>query len=156
MSAITPLIGPFLFYWIVLFVACFVVVEFGQNYFYDEPTPNTGWKVALGSAILAAIMTWSRPQYDTMFTGKLYQTVLLAVVAFGVFTLVFRFHPWHALPVSLVTMILISGMATMGIDSFSNRNRPPSTIVKNPAKPLRRAAGTPPAVVPPADARAKK
>ncbi|MDB5348868.1 MAG: hypothetical protein JWN86_115 [Planctomycetota bacterium] len=142
MSAVVALLGPFLIYWLILFVACLAVIEFGQSYLYDESTPSAGLKAALGSAIFAVILTWSRPEYHTMFTANLGKTVVLAVVAFAVFTLVFRFQPWHALPIGLITVLLVSGLGTMGIESFANRNRPLSATVKNPGKPIRHSTTT--------------
>ena len=44
-------VWPLLIYWLLLFVACYIVVEYGQNYLYDEPTPNVALKVALGSLV---------------------------------------------------------------------------------------------------------
>jgi hypothetical protein len=138
MSALLALVVPFLFYWLILFVACFAVVEFGQGYLYDETTPSAALKVAGGSAILAAMLTWTRTEFQTMFTGDLGQTVILAVVSFAVFTLAFRFQPWHALPIGVLTVLLVSGTATMGVQSFTNRNRPLESAVRPQAKPLRR------------------
>ena len=34
------LVWPFLIYWLVIFVACFVVVEIAQDQLYDEVTPR--------------------------------------------------------------------------------------------------------------------
>jgi hypothetical protein len=65
MSAI---VWPLLIYWLVLYVACYTACEVGQDQFYDEVTPNVGLKVAAGSLILAALATWIRPSFDTMFT----------------------------------------------------------------------------------------
>jgi hypothetical protein len=143
LSSTMALLPAFLFYWLILFVACFAVVEYGQTYFYDEATPGSGWRVTLGSALLAVYLTWFRPEYHTMFTLYLGYSVILAIAGFAIFTLIYRFNPWHALPLGVVTVLLFSGMATMGIESFGNRNRPPSTIVQNPSKPLRHATKTP-------------
>ena len=55
-----------------------------------------------------------RRSYDSMFTSNFAWTVLQGIVWFGVFTLIFQFHPWHALGLGLVTMVLVSGLATMG------------------------------------------
>jgi hypothetical protein len=152
MSAILALLPAFLFYWLIMFVACFAVVEYGQTYFYDEATPGSGWRVAIGSALLAIYLTWFRPEYHTMFTVYLGYSVVLAIVGFAIFTLLFRFNPWHGFPLGVATVLLVSGLATMGIDSFGNRNRPPSTIVQNPSKPLRHATKSP---APPAAAPGK-
>ena len=51
------IIWPLLIYWLVLFVACFVVVEFGQDQLYDEVTPHAGLKVAGGSLLIAILLT---------------------------------------------------------------------------------------------------
>src|SRR4051812_37565058 len=124
MSAILGIVGPFLFYWLILFVACFAVVEFGQTYLYDETTPSAALKATLGSALLALILTWTRTEFHTMLTAELGYTVVLAIMAFVVFALIFQFQPWHALPIGVITVLLISGTATMGVQSFSNRDRP--------------------------------
>ncbi len=54
---LTAYVWPFLIYFVILFVVCYIVVEYGQNYFYDEVTPAAAAKVALGALILAAILT---------------------------------------------------------------------------------------------------
>ena len=36
------LLWPFLIYWLVMFVACFVVIEIAQDQLYDEVTPHVG------------------------------------------------------------------------------------------------------------------
>lgn len=154
MSTFLSVLWPFLFYWLVLFAVCYAVVEFGQNYLYDETTPNAPLKVALGAAVLAAILTWTKTSYDTMLTRDFGKTVVLAIAAFVVFTLVFRFQPWHGLGVGIATILLLSGFATMGIDSFVNRNRPLSPTVRTPARPLRRPATTAP-IAPPPESAAK-
>ena len=143
MSAFLSLLVPFLFYWLMIFIACLAVVEFGQTYLYDEKTSGAGWKVAIGSVILAAFVTWSRPVYTTMLTSDLGKTVVLAVAAFGIFTLAFRFQPWHALPIGIFTVLLVSGIATMGVESFANRNRPVASSSRTPSVPLRRTTGNP-------------
>ena len=38
--------SPFLIYWLVLFVLCYIVVEIGQDQLYDEVHPDVGLKVA--------------------------------------------------------------------------------------------------------------
>ena len=138
MSAFLALLLPFLFYWLILFVVCYAVVEFGQTYLYDETTPSAALKVAVGSAILAIVMTWTRTEFLTMFTGDLGKTVVLGVVSFVVFTLAFRFQPWHALPIGLLSVLLISGTATMGVQSFTNRDRPLESAIRPVVKPIRR------------------
>ncbi len=131
-------LGAFGFYWLILFAVCFAVVEFGQNYLYDETTPSSGLKVAGGSALLAIILTWTRTEFQTMFTAELGKTVILAIASFVIFTLILRFQPWHSLPISLITILLISGTATMGVQSFANRNRPLESAARPQNKPIRR------------------
>jgi magnesium-transporting ATPase (P-type) len=122
-SAMATIIWPLLIYWLVLFVACFVVVELGQDQLYDEVTPRAGLKVAGGTLLIAALLTALRfkgfpASFESMFTANLAWTVLQGVVWFLVFMLIFQFHPWHALGLGIVTMLLVSGLATMGVDSL--------------------------------------
>jgi hypothetical protein len=131
-------IWPLLIYWLVIFVACFVVVEAGQDQLYDQVTPHAGLKVTGGSLLIALLLTWLKVRgqpasYDSMFTSNFAWTVLQGIVWFGVFTLIFQFHPWHALGLGLVTMVLVSGLATMGVESVL-------------AKPAQTAAATQPFV----------
>lgn len=139
LATTVAMLGAFGFYWLLLFVACFAVVEFGQNYLYDETTPSAGLKVAAGSAVIALVLTWARTEFQTMFTSDLGKTVVLGIVAFAVFTLILRFQPWHALPIGLLSVLLISGTATMGVQSFANRNRPIESAVRPQSKPIRRS-----------------
>src|SRR5262249_41129379 len=116
------IIGAFLIYWLVMFVACFVVVEVGHDQLYDEVTPHAGLKVAGGSFLIALLLTCLRANglpasYESMFTTSLHWTALQGIVWFGVFTLIFQFHPWHALGLGLATMLLVTGLATMGVES---------------------------------------
>jgi hypothetical protein len=119
----STIIWPFLIYWLVMFVACFVVVEVAQDQLYDEVTPRAGLKVASGSLLIALLLTWLKARgepvsYESMFTSNFAWTVLQGIVWFGVFTLIFQFHPWHALGLGLVTMVMVSGLATMGVESI--------------------------------------
>lgn len=138
---LTTIVLPLLVYWVILFVACYIVVDWGQNYLYDEATPAAGLKVAIGSLIFAAILTWARTRFDTMLTSDLPWTVLQAIVWFVVFTLVFRFQPVHAFAIGVVTFLLLSGTATLAISSLTGTN--PSGVPANrqPSKPLRRTLG---------------
>ncbi len=154
MTTILAYLVPFLFNWLIFFVVCYIVVEYGQTYFYDESTPNVLAKVALGSGLLALLMLWTKTSYDTMFTEQIAKTVVLAVVAFGVFTLIFRFQPWHGLGIGLATVLLMAGFATMAISSFADRNRVDAPSTRVPAKPLRRTTTTP--TILPAGAKAVK
>ena len=135
MSAI---VWPVLIYWLVFYVACYTACEVGQDQFYDEVTPHVGLKVAIGSLILAALATWIRPSFDTLFTANIAWTVLQAIVWCLVFIFVLEFHPWHALAISLVIMVLSSGLATMGVESLTktgpavppSRSRPSNMPVR--------------------------
>lgn len=138
-------------YWLVLFVACYVVVEIAQDQLYDEVTPHVGLKVAGGSLILASVLTAlyvskSSASFETMFTTNIVWTMLQGVVWFAVFTLIFQFHPWHALGLGLVTMLLVSGLATMGVNSLLT---PTPRVARTPAAavntPVRQSLSPPPA-----------
>jgi hypothetical protein len=134
----STLIWPFLIYWLVMFVACFVVVEVAQDQLYDQVTPRAGLKVAGGSLLIALLLTWLKTRgtpasYESMFTENIAWTVLQGIVWFGVFTLIFQFHPWHALGLGIITMVMVSGLATMGVESVL-------------AKPASNAAATRPFV----------
>lgn len=144
------IIWPLLIYWLAMFIACYIIVEFGQDFFYDEVTPRAGLKVGLGSLVMAGLLTWLRPSFDTMFTSDLPWTVLQGIVWFGVFTLIFQFHPQHALPIGIAALLLIPGVATMGVESIMT---PTPTLA--PARSLQRAPAVrrslAPSSVPPAN-----
>jgi len=139
-------VWPFLIYWLVLFVACFVVVEIGQDQLYDAVTPHAGLKVAAGSLLIAVLLTVLRAygvaaSFDLMFTTNIAWTLLQGVVWFIVFTLIFQFHPWHALGLGIVTMLLVSGLATMGVESVLKRPAPGSAAARSfvPNEPVRQS-----------------
>jgi hypothetical protein len=143
------IVVPFLIYWLVLFVACYTVCEVAQDQLYDEVTPKVGLKVAGGSAILAVLATWLRPSFETMFTNDIAWTLLQAVVWFAVFTLVFQFHPPHALGLSLVTMALVLGLATLGVDSLTKASPTLAPVKATPDNvPIRKSLSTPPPTSP--------
>jgi hypothetical protein len=128
-----------LIYWLVVFVGCYIVVEIAQDQLYDEVTPHVGLKVGAGSLLLALLLSYLRPAYDSMFTTSLASTVLQAIVWFVVFTLIFQFHPWHGLGLGTASMLLISGLATMGVDSILTPTpaivaRPGSAITSKPVR----------------------
>jgi hypothetical protein len=149
MSAI---IWPFLIYWMVFFVTCYVACEVGQDQFYDEVTKNVGIRVTVGSFILAALATWIRPSFDTIFTDNIAWTALQAIVWFLVFLFILEFHPWHALALSLVSMVLVSGLASMGVDSLTKPGPPPGPVRARPSNiPIRKSL-TPTAPAEPAPA----
>lgn len=137
----------FVIYWLVTFVGCFVVVEIAQDTLYDETTPRAGLKVGGGSFLLAALMTYFHPSFDTMFTNDFFYTLFQAIVWFVVFTLILQFHPWHALGLSLLTLVLVAPLATMGVDSMlapsaQATRRTPSAAA---SKPVRKPLSPPPA-----------
>lgn len=138
MTTAALLLG-FLIYWVILFAACFVLVEFAQNYLYDETTPSVGLKVAAGSFVLAALLAWTRPSFDTMFTTGAGSTVLSAIAGFAVFTLIFRFQPLHGAVLGVVSMLIISGIASIAVDSLTNPGRPTLPPVTRPNPPIRRS-----------------
>lgn len=128
-------------YWLVTFAVCYIVTEYGQNYYYDETTPAVGLKVAGGSLILAAIFAYTRPSYDTMFTAGIGATILTAIAWVAVYTFVFRFHPQHAVGPALVTMLIVSGVATMGVNSIMTPSRQVvERQYQGPSGPIRKAA----------------
>ncbi len=156
------LILPLLIYWLVLFVACFVVVEIGHDQLYDEVTPHAGIKVLGGSLVIAAVLTTLRAKglpasYESMFTTNIIWTVLQGMVWVGVFMLIFQFHPWHALGIGLATMLLVTGLATMGVESLLSRPVPTtqSTRPLLSNQPVRQSA-TPKSVPPAAPAAGTK
>ena len=108
----------FLVYWVVAFVGCFTVVEVAQDALYDEVTPRAGLKVSLASLILALVMAYFHPSFETMFTSNVSLTILQGIVWFLVFMFVLQFHPWHALGLGLLMMCLVAPLATMGVDSM--------------------------------------
>ncbi len=148
-------IWALLIYWLVTFVGCFVVVEFGQDQLYDEVTPHVGLKVTGGSLLLALMLTAFKykglpASFDSMFTNNILCTVFQAIVWFGVFTLIFQFHPWHALGLGIATMLMLQGLATMGINSILS---PTPASVSRPAafatnKPVRQSLAPAPAAPP--------
>lgn len=144
------ILWAFLIYWLVVFVACFAVIEIAQDQLYDEVTPRVGLKVTAGSFLLALMLAlfYQRglpASFESMFTTNIMWTVLQAIVWFGVFTLIYQFHPWHALGLGIMTMLLVSGLATMGVDSML---KPTPATVSRPAaavnKPVRQSLAPPP------------
>ncbi|MDR3634205.1 MAG: hypothetical protein P4L84_10385 [Isosphaeraceae bacterium] len=133
-------VWPLLIYWLVLFVVCYTVTEVAQDQLYDEVTPRVGLKVGLASFILALLLAKLHPSFDTMFTTNIAWTVLQGIVWFGVFTLILQFHPWHALAIGLLTMLIVPGVATLGVDSILKPTpRVASTSSLEPRKPVRQS-----------------
>ncbi len=143
---VSAIVWPLLIYWLVFFVACYIACEIGQDQFYDEVTPNVGLKVGLGSLILAALATWIRPSFETILTTNIAWAVLQGIVWFLVFMFIFQFHPWHALAIGLVSMVLISGLATMGVESLTKTGpAAPAARSRTNNEPLRRSLNALPA-----------
>jgi hypothetical protein len=155
----STIIWPFLIYWLVLFVACLVVFVVCQ----DQVTPRSGLKVASGSLLIALLLTWLRARgepvsYESMFTTYFAWTVLQGIVWFGVFTLIFQFHPWHALGLGLITMVLVTGLATMGVDSVLAKPAQTAAATRDfvATKPVRQSLSPSAAAAPPAAAEKAK
>jgi len=145
------ILGAFVVYWLVVFVGCYAVIEIAQDQLYDEVTPRVGLKVTAGSFLLAAMLTLfyraNLPaSFESMFTTNIMWTVFQGIVWFGVFMFIYQFHPWHALGLGIMTMLLISGLATMGVDSML---KPTPATISRPAaalnKPVRESLAPPPA-----------
>jgi hypothetical protein len=69
---------------------------------------------------------------------------LQGVVWFLVFMFIFQFHPWHALGLGVAAMLLVSGLATMGVESLLTR-RAPGSEANQPFKatePVRQSLGS--------------
>jgi hypothetical protein len=146
------IIGTLLIYWLVMFVLSYIAVEIGQDQLYDEVTPMAGLKVAGGSLLLAIMLTYFHPTFESMFTTGLIWTVLQALVWIGVFLFIYQFHPWHALAIALPLMLIASGFATMGVDSVTKPTpamRPVSKL--NTSQPIRKSMG--PTVQPKAETK---
>lgn len=125
----------FLMYWMACFAACYLVVEQAQNYYYEEPTPGYPWKVAIGSFIMAIFATILPIDFITMFSSSFHWTLLHGIVWFLIFTLLFQFHPRHALILGVLTLLAIPGLATMAIDSLRESGRP-TPVAAPKAEPL--------------------
>jgi hypothetical protein len=156
------MLWAFLIYWLVVFVGCYVVIEIGQDQLYDEVTPHVGLKVTGGSFLLALMLAefyhrQAAASFESMFTNNFVWTVLQAIVWFGVFTLIFQFHPWHALGLGIATMLLVQGLATMGVNSILTPT--PAAVSRSASavnKPVRQSLAPPPTAAPPkAEAAAK-
>jgi len=144
------ILWTFLIYWLVMFVLSYIAVEVGQDQLYDEVTPMAGVKVASGSFLLAAMLTYFHPTFDSMFTTNIAWTVLQALVWLGVFILIYQFHPPHALAIALPLMLISSGFATMGVDSVMKPTPTLRPVSATPtSKPVRKSFGGRPAPAPP-------
>jgi hypothetical protein len=136
-------VWPFLIYFLILYVICYIVVEYGQNYFYDEVTPAAAAKVALGTLILASILTYTRSNFATMFTSDIGKTVGLAIAWSGVFILIYRFQPWHGFGLAMATLLIFAGMATLAVDSMLSPKPPGRMDMSKEYPTIRRPASGP-------------
>ncbi len=135
---ILTLIWSFLIYSLILFAISYIVVEYGQNYLYEEVPKGVAWKSLLGALILGTALTWTHTGFATMFTDDIRWTVLLAIVWTGVFILIYRFQPWHGFGLAMATLLIFAGMSTLVVDSLTVP-RPPGRIdVDKPAQKIRR------------------
>jgi hypothetical protein len=144
MATLLGYLWPFLIYYVIVFTVSYIVVEYGQSYLYDEVPPGVASKVALGTLILASILTWTRSGFATMFTSDITWTVLLAIAWVGVFILIYRFQPWHGLGLGVATVLLFAGLSSLVVDSMLSP-KPAGridTTIEN--KPIRRPSYAPP------------
>ncbi len=146
----STIIFTLLIYWLSFFVACFVMVEIAQDALYDEITPYAGLKVAGGSLLLSILLTWFKVRgtpasFESMFTSNIAWTILQGIAWVLVFMLVLRFHPWHALGLGLMAMLLVPGLATMGVDGILARPAPGSAAAQAfaPREPVRKSLSPP-------------
>jgi hypothetical protein len=139
------ILWPFLIYWLVMFVLSYIAVEIGQDQLYDEVTPMSGLKVGAGSCLLAAMLTYFHPTFDSMFTANIAWTLLQLLVWVGVFTFIYQFHPPHAAAIAIPLMLITSGFATMGVESVLKPTptlRPVRSMSES--KAVRKSLATPP------------
>jgi hypothetical protein len=91
-----------------------------------------------------------------MFTTNIAWTLLQGVIWFAVFTLIYQFHPWHALGLGIATMLMVSGLATMGVDSILAPSRATAAATRAfvPSEPVRQSLA--PGAAPPSAKAAEK
>ncbi|WP_169975999.1 hypothetical protein [Tautonia rosea] len=126
----------FLIYWLLLFVASYIVTEYGQRYFYDEVTPFAGLKVGASSLALAGFLTWWDPSSVNMVTTDIAYTAMLAIAGFVLFCLVMQFHASHALLLGPVAVVLVAFTAAMAMDSL--KAGPRANLRDRPIPPQQR------------------
>lgn len=130
-----------LVYWLVLFVGCLVVVQSAQGYFYDGVAPYAGPRVAGATLVLAALLTWRSPLIVDMFTSRLGETALLAILGFVIFTAVFQFHPPHAALIGPVTVVILSAAAALAVESLADGGRSLNRDMPASGPPIRKSVG---------------
>ena len=139
---VSTIIWSLLIYWLAMFVSSYIITEVAQDQLYDAVTPWVGLKVAGGSLLMAIYLTWRHPSFETMFTNNIAWTVLQGIIWFGVFMLIFRFHPLHAAAIGLLTMLIIPGAATLGVDSVTKESpKTASAPTRGPVTPVRASIG---------------
>ena len=131
-------VWPFLIYLLVTYVISYVIVEFGQRFYYDEVTPYVALKVLGGAVIMAVFLTWTRSSFETMFTADVARTALTAIAWAGVFILIYRFQPLHGALIALGAVLLVPGIATIAVDSLTKTQPDPRTQFTTPSKALRK------------------
>ena len=136
-------VWPFLVYALILYVVSYILVEYGQKYLYDEPPSYMAVRVGVGALLMAAVLTWTRSSFDTMFTAEVPKTALLALIWAGVFILVFRFQPIHGAVFALATVMLIPGLATMVVQGVTKTNPDASRQILAPKKAYRSGGAAP-------------
>ena len=73
-----------------------------------------------------------------MLTSGLGWSILQAVLWAVVFTVVLRFNPLHGFVIGAVAFFLLSGIASLAIDSFAGTNPSGAPASRRPAKPIER------------------
>ena len=83
---------------------------------------------------------------------------ILWLIWFLVFMFVLQFHPWHALGLGVATMVLVSGLATMGVESVLAKRRDVSNATRAfvPTEPVRQSLGPGPASATPKETEKAK
>ena len=138
---------PFLVYAMIMFVVSYIFVEYGHKYLYDEVPPRVALKVALGALVMAAVLTWTRTSFETMFTADIHWTALLMLVWAGVFILIFQFQPLHGASLALVAALLVPGLATIAVQGVTTSRPDSSRQRAAPNKPYRKPMGGTPVPV---------
>lgn len=139
--SISALIVPFLMYWLFLFIALYMVAEYGQYYIFESALPYNAPRALAGGFILALILLWTRTSFDTMLTSGIGTTVIQGIAWFLVFTFVLQFPPVYGAALGVATMLLIPGLATMAVDSLSRPVLKDGPTLSRPSQPLRKAVG---------------
>jgi peptidoglycan/LPS O-acetylase OafA/YrhL len=127
----------FLIYWLLLFVACYIVTEVGQNHFYDEVTPFAWLKVGGSTLLLASALAWWDPSSVDLFTNEIWLLAMVAVAGFVLFVVAMQFHASHAIMLGPAVVVLVSITAAMAVDSLKTSGR--ANFRDRPVPPSERA-----------------